>query len=213
MTDVLQTHVPALATAAAAGRLLIFAGSGISKAPPACLPDWSGFNASLLDPIRQSALSIPGFSETARHAIETLQVDPARALAFSNFLVSELARDNYLPVLQVLDSPTPNDYHASLAALAGAGIVPVIVTTNFDTLIERAFRDAGIALLTYVTREDYHASGNGGCRLFKIHGSVTDTLTLRDTVAQKMGGLPLYVRARLADLYRTHHVIVVGFSG
>ena len=42
--------------AAARGRLVVFAGAGISVEAPSCLPDWSGFNRLLLDTIKTSAL-------------------------------------------------------------------------------------------------------------------------------------------------------------
>jgi hypothetical protein len=204
----------ALADAIEAQRLLVFAGSGISKTPPACLPDWAEFNASLLAPIRACALSAPAFSSAARQAIQSVEIEPARALSFSEFLVSQLARESYLPVLGVLDSPQPNDYHAALAGLARAGILRAVVTTNFDTLIEAAFRQDGVPLATYITVDDYrNKSGGDTCGLFKIHGSAAAVSTLRDTVSQKIRGLPLYVRSRLAALYRQYHVLVVGFSG
>jgi tetratricopeptide (TPR) repeat protein len=214
MLELITTAAPALAEAIRTKRLLVFAGSGISKAPPACLPDWAGFNASLLGAIKTSALSIPGFSPDTREVIQTLTLEPSRALAFSELVVKELAGDSYFPVLQVLDSLEPNNNHAALPALARAGILRAVVTTNFDTLIEAAFREADVPLETYVVADDrWRAHAEDVCVLFKIHGSVTNTTTLRDTVSQKIRGLPLYVRARLAGLYRENHVLVVGFSG
>ena len=142
------------------------------------------------------------------------RIEPARAISFSEFLVSQLARESYLPVLGVLDSPQPNDYHAALAGLARADILRAVVTTNFDTLIEAAFRQDGVPLATCITVDDYRdKSGGDTCGLFKIHGSAAAVSTLRDTVSQKIRGLPLYVRSRLAALYRQYHVLVVGFSG
>jgi hypothetical protein len=153
--ELIEQASPALAEAIEAGRLLVFAGAGISKAPPAWIPDWAGFNASLLEPIKEAALSIPTLNPRAGRAIQSMQIEPARTLAFSEFLVSQLVRESYLPVLRVLDGRNPNDYHAALASLARAGIVRAIVTANFDTLIETAFREEGVPLTTYISPDDY----------------------------------------------------------
>jgi hypothetical protein len=202
-------ELPPVADAISAGRLLVFAGSGLSVAPPACLPDWRGFNASLLAPIRASASTLAGLHSAARDAIDSLQIDNSRVLAFSEFLVGDFAGNDYLPVLQVLDGDKPNAYHRALATLSRAGGLGAIVTTNFDTLIEKAFAQSG---------QDIAVEGAANrsftvVPLIKIHGSVTDTATLKDTVSQKLRGLPLPLRARIAALYRDHHVLVVGFSG
>jgi tetratricopeptide (TPR) repeat protein len=49
--------------------------------------------------------------------------------------------------------------------------------------------------------------------LYKVHGSVTSADTLVDTVSQKPRGLPTPMRERLGQLYRTIHVLVLGYSG
>jgi hypothetical protein len=113
-----------VANAISAGRLLVFAGSGLSRAPPACLPDWRGFNASLLAPIRASASTLAG--SILRRARRSTRC--RSTTAFSEFLVGDFAGNDYLPVLQVLDSDKPNAYHRTLAALARAGGLGAIVT-------------------------------------------------------------------------------------
>ena len=123
-------ELSAVAEAISAGRLLVFAGAGLSRAAPACLPDWRGFNASLLAPIRASASTLAGLDSAAREAVDLLQIDDSRVLAFSEFLVGDFAGNDDLPVLQVLDGDQPSD-HRTLVALARAGALGAIVTTNF----------------------------------------------------------------------------------
>ena len=87
------------------------------------------------------------------------------------------------------------------------------MTTNFDTLLERAFRGAGVECDVFETPEDFRRMPKSGCPIYKIHGSVTASAGLVDTVSQKLRGLSFPVRARLIDLYHRNHILVVGFSG
>jgi NAD-dependent SIR2 family protein deacetylase len=48
----------------------------------------------------------------------------------------------------------PTEGHRALAALCVAGRVRVIMTTNFDRLLERALADAGVAPQVIATAED-----------------------------------------------------------
>lgn len=61
--------------------------------------------------------------------------------------------------------------------------------------------------------EDFRRDVRTGPAVFKIHGSVTDSTTIVDTVSQKLRGLGVPVRGRLIELFQRHHVLVAGFSG
>ncbi|KAE8354024.1 hypothetical protein BDV28DRAFT_147502 [Aspergillus coremiiformis] len=200
--------------------LVLFAGPGISK--PA--PDWLRFNRSLLDALKASALEIPSLNA---ESINSLALEPSLVFAFSKLVVDHFAAqfDACLPFSTkfnstafnstAFNSTAFNSNHAALVALARDGVLRAIVTTNLDTMIEAAFRDANVPLRTYTTKQDYQSgSENGGvCSLFRIHASEIYLSSLRDTVSRKTGGLPFHVRARLASLFQKHHVLVVGFTG
>jgi tetratricopeptide (TPR) repeat protein len=206
-----ETSLATARRASMEGKLLVFAGAGISMLPPSCLPDWKGFNRSLLEEIKASALSLPNLIDEAAAVIRRLDIDSLGVEAFSDIIVESLARDDYFPLLKILDSDRPNAYHLAMAKLGQSGACPAIVTTNFDRLLERAF--APDLLEVFATPEDFRRNPQKPCALYKVHGSVDDASTLRDTVSQKLRGLPLPVRARLVELFREHHVMVVGFSG
>jgi len=195
--------------------LVVFAGSGISMLAPSYLPDWKGFYESLLGEIKEAALRLPGIDGQSQAAIQSLSLERFTVAAFSDAIVDGFAGERYFPALKILDSDRTNANHEALAALAGRGIVQAIVTTNFDTLIERALAAAGIAFDAYVTPSDYERIPllPGRLPVYKIHGSVGAAATPIDTVTQKLKGLGPHVRQRLAALFREFRVLVVGFSG
>ncbi len=206
---------PALAEALTRGRLLVLAGAGISKLGPSFLPDWSSFNRAILEEAKACTLrGLPALEASAPGALQGLAIEQIQVEAFSDLLVRSFAAEGYFTVLDVLDSEHANANHDALAALAQRRALPTIVTTNFDTLIERAFRDAAVPL-NVLTTANLASQGveTNQTTLYKIHGSVSATDTLVDTVSQKLRGLPAPMRERLSALYRTHHVLVLGYSG
>jgi tetratricopeptide (TPR) repeat protein len=207
--------VPALADALASGRLLVLAGAGISRLGPSFLPDWFGFNRAILEEAKACASrGIPGLDAQAQSALQGLAIEQIPVEAFSDLVVRSFASEGYFTVLDVLDSEQSNANHQALATLAKRGLLHTIATTNFDTLIERAFRDADVPLDVVTAASLSQGSVGAGLNtLYKVHGSVTAVDTLVDTVSQKLRGLPAPLRERLGQLYRTHHVLVLGYSG
>jgi hypothetical protein len=72
----------------------------------------------------------------------------------------------------------PTDAHRAIAKLVRDGYVRVIITTNFDRLLETALRDEGIE--PTVIRSDDDLKGavpliHTRCCIFKIHGDYLDT--------------------------------------
>jgi tetratricopeptide (TPR) repeat protein len=199
----------------ASGRveLVVFAGAGISMSPPSCLPDWRGFNHALLEEIKASALELAALSANAAAAIRRLDTEQLGVEALSDAIVQSFAGDSYFPLLEVLDSDQPNANHEAIAELARRGRCRAVVTTNFDTLLESAFHRAGLGCEVFEKPEDFRQSPKGDCPIYKIHGSVTASAGLVDTVSQKLRGLSFPVRARLIDLYQRNHILVLGFSG
>lgn len=207
---------PALREALDSNRLLIFCGAGISMLPPSCLPSWWGFNQALLEEAKRATLQLlPGLPSEAIEGIHALSLDRIPVQSFSDTLVQTFAGSGYFSVLDVLDSEFPNANHRAIVELAHRRQARAIVSTNFDTLIERSFRDAEVPLRVCVAERDYElsASGEERCTLFKLHGSVTSQSSLIDTVTQKLRGLSPAVRARLKALFRDYHILVLGFSG
>src|SRR5262249_17510713 len=75
-------------------------------------------------------------------------------------------------------------------------------------------REHGETLSVFATLDDYRALRAGSeCALYKIHGSATVAASMVDTSSQKLRGLPLEVRARIAEIARDFHLLFVGVSG
>ncbi len=219
--DTAQAPAPlprTLADALRTGRLTVVAGAGISMLAPSSLPSWWGFNVALLDAIKQSALNLlPRPQPGQPGLLDALTLDGGiPVVAFSDHLVRSFAGQSYFPLLGLLESSRPNANHRALAELARRGALRHIVTPNFDTLIERAFREAGVPLEVLIGRDSPGALGGRGRAatvLHKIHGSASDEASLVDTVSQKLRGLSPEQRAALAAAFADCHVLFIGFSG
>ena len=72
----------------------------------------------------------------------------------------------------------PTAAHRAIAALVAGGFVRVVVTTNFDRLMETALRDGGIEPTVLSTPEQVTGAIpliHAQCCLFKVHGDYLDT--------------------------------------
>ena len=192
--------------------LVVVAGAGISVAAPSNLPSWWEFNKLLIDGIKSKTIELLPDAASLVQPIEIGERLPVESI--SDFFVRSIAGDSYFPLLTLLNAAKPNINHKILAELARQGIISAIVTTNFDTLIEAAFREAHVKLNVIVTEEDYNRCMlQQGCKLLKIHGSATDYDSLVDTVSQKLKGLSQSKRLVLENMISGRHLLFMGFSG
>jgi SIR2-like domain len=187
--------VRALAGHALQGRLVVFLGAGVSAG--AGLPTW----ARLLHSLAES----PSLSDAEREAIATVDnfLDRARLIA-----------DAYARAGEDLGVAIAKRMHADRYALGHALLasMPVneVVTTNYDTLFERA----AAAAHRPATILPYEAVSPGQRWLLKMHGSVDPprdiVLTREDYLeyGRTRGALLGIVQALLI----TRHMLFVGFS-
>ena len=85
---------------------------------------------------------------------------------------------------QQLKQPTPA--HKAIAALVRDGLVKVIVTTNFDDLMEQALQQVGIAPSVLSTREAFKGAlplSQIGCCVIKPNGDYRDP-EIRNTTGE-----------------------------
>ena len=196
-------------------RLVVLAGAGISAVPPSDLPDWWQFNQAVLDGIRKHLFATNFVEQPLVSALERITLDDINVTLFSEVVHSAFAGAQWFDLVARLDGSVPSPCHDALAGLAAEGRLAAVVTTNFDTLIERAFEDRGIPVDVDIVTPDLHPVPLSGdtCRLIKIHGSVSATSSLVDLAGQKARGVPHLVRAWLARLFTEHPLLVAGFSG
>ena len=198
-------------------RAIVFAGAGVSIPPPAGLPDWTSLRDEL---VRACAR---GDSELLQH-VSRLTGAPMYGRAEEKGIIPELVmskiktvRPDYATIFEGLKEGTPNANHRYLAQIAAAGYCRTIVTTNFDTYIERALDEAGVPYQTYIDPlEDFpyfYSGSREGVQLLKLHGCITRPDTITATVEQEASGLLPAIRRALLQLLSEHVLVFWGYSG
>ena len=107
----------------------------------------------------------------------------------------------------------PSSAHRSIAALAARGFIRIIITTNFDRLMETALRDEGIEPTVLTTPDQVQGALpliHTKCCVFKVHGDYLDT-RIRNTRAELDSYPPEFDRLldRILDEFG---LIVCGWS-
>lgn len=109
---------------------------------------------------------------------------------------------------------TPTRAHQAIARLVAAGHVRVIITTNFDRLIENALRENGVEP-TVITSDDALQGAvpliYSRCYVIKIHGDYLDT-RIRNTDSE-LGAYTPGLDTLLDRVIDEHGLIVCGWSG
>lgn len=108
----------------------------------------------------------------------------------------------------------PTAAHRAIAGLVFSGYIRVIITTNFDRLMENALREKGVEP-TVVSAED---ALNGAeplthsqCYLLKLHGDYKDARILNTD--SELSDYPESYNRLLDRIFDEHGLIVCGWSG
>lgn len=109
---------------------------------------------------------------------------------------------------------TPTKAHHAIAHLVRAGYVRVIVTTNFDRLMENALREQGIEP-TVIASADTLAGAepltHSRCYVLKLHGDYKDARILNTD--QELSAYPDAYNRLLDRIFDEHGLIICGWSG
>ena len=202
---------------AAPGTFAVLVGSGISRS--AQVP--TGWDVGV-DLIRTVATLTDGtepadpiawfrehFSEDPDYSalLEQLAATPAdrRNLLHSYFEPTEQEQADGIKV--------PTSAHRAVADLVARGFVRVIVTTNFDRLMERALRDAGVEPVVVSTPASAMGAtplAHSRCTLVKVHGDYLDP-DLKNTV-DELGTYDPRLDTLLDRVFDEYGLIVCGWS-
>ena len=107
----------------------------------------------------------------------------------------------------------PTAAHKAIAWLIARGFIKVIVTTNFDRLIEKALEAEGITPTVLSTPEQMHGSlplVHIDCCVLKVHGDYMDPM-IRNTETE-LDGYPLQLDELLDRVFDEYGLIVCGWS-
>ncbi|GAA0270045.1 hypothetical protein LNAOJCKE_5660 [Methylorubrum aminovorans] len=107
----------------------------------------------------------------------------------------------------------PTRAHRAIAKLIRDGFIRVIITTNFDRLLENALRDEGVEP-TFIKSDDDLAGAvpliHSRCNIIKIHGDYLDT-RIRNT-EEELQGYSVAMNQLLDRVLDDHGLIVCGWS-
>ena len=107
----------------------------------------------------------------------------------------------------------PTLAHRAIAALARRGFVRVIVTTNFDRLMETALADEAIVPSVLASADQIQGAPpltHAGCTVLKVHGDYLDT-RIRNTEAE-LESYPPEVDQYLDRVFDEFGLVVCGWS-
>ncbi len=108
----------------------------------------------------------------------------------------------------------PSKAHRAIARLVADGYVRVIVTTNFDRLMEQALAAAGVAPTVLKSDADIRGARpliHTPCTILKVHGDYLDTQILN--TEDELAGYSAEQDGLLDRILEDHGLVVAGWSG
>jgi len=133
-------------------------------------------------------------------------------LASTNAARQALLR-RYFEVLPNGTQIQPTAGHHALATLAASGRIRVILTTNFDRLIERALDQAGVAAQVIASSDAIKGMTplvHAPTTVIKLHGDYLSGIQLNTT--NELAQYPDGTQALLARVFDEYGLLVVGWS-
>ena len=107
----------------------------------------------------------------------------------------------------------PTAAHRAIARMAADGYIRVIITTNFDRLIETALQEAGITPVVLSTPDQVAGALpliHMGCCVLKVHGDYLDPRILNSSV--ELSDYPQEINRLLDQIFDQFGLIVCGWS-
>jgi hypothetical protein len=119
--------------------LAILCGAGVSLSSPSNLLDGRSFMTQVLRRVRPAGVLRARLFQTLGRP-RSVRSRPGHFLRFELLMkaLQDSELDRNLSVLDCLECDKPNKNHFLLASLVHAGCV--VMTTNFDTLVEQAYQ-------------------------------------------------------------------------
>ncbi len=199
------------------GVYALLLGSGVSRA--AGIPTGWEIVLDLLGKLAATTEATP-VSDAGRWYLERYQETPdysqlLDALAKTPSERQQLLRPYFEPDEQEREEglKQPTVAHRTIARLVAQGFVKVIITTNFDRLLETALDDEGVAPIVLSTLEDVKGARplvHIPCCVFKIHGDYRDPGILN--TESELADYPPEFNQFLDRIFDEYGLIVCGWS-
>jgi hypothetical protein len=133
-------------------------------------------------------------------------------LAESDHTRRALLRDYFEHPPGMSRPPEPTDAHRVLAELCATGRVRVVLTTNFDHLLERALEAAGASPQVLITADDragMEPLQHARTTLIKLHGDYRSTML---NTAEELGEYRQDLASLVDEVLDRYGLIVAGWS-
>lgn len=109
---------------------------------------------------------------------------------------------------------TPTEAHRAIARLIADGYLRVVITTNFDRLLEAALADVGVVPAVISTPDD--AKGvlplvHNRCTILKLHGDYTDARIMNTET--ELATYDASMQRILTQVLEEYGLVVCGWSG
>ena len=108
----------------------------------------------------------------------------------------------------------PTRAHRALADLVGAGWTRVILTTNFDRLLESALEASGVTPVVIATADQAEGApplAHSACTVIKLHGDYLDSRIKNST--EELASYATPMEELLDQVFDEYGLIVCGWSG
>lgn len=203
---------------AAPGVYALVAGSGLSRA--AGIPTgWDVLQDLIGKVALAEGLDLAAAGQAPDQWWESEGRGPARydtliaSLGLTDLARRSLLRRYFDPGLEDGGPIAPSVAHHALAALCAGGLIRVVVTTNFDHLIERALEQVGVAPQVVATPDAADGMtplAHANCTVIKLNGDYS-MLGLRNS-PEELSEYPEQWDRLLAQILDEYGLIVVGWS-
>lgn len=208
----------AIALASGPGRYALLLGSGVSRS--AGIP--TGWEVTL-DLIEKVATAQDG--ESPADAEEWWHTHHSKAPEYSELLTSlaplpaersQLLRSYFEPTPdeRAAGIKLPSPAHRAIARLVVAGVVRVIITTNFDKLLERAIEEAGVTPVVISTADQADGASpltHNPCTIIKVNGDYLDSRIKNSE--EELASYDARIDKLLDRVLDDYGLIVCGWSG
>ena len=189
-------------------RQVFFVGSAISFHEPSKLPSVSEIKERTLRALSsedQEEYIDLIYSNTALKKIESIRHEEFLELIYRTVVNGEIA----IEILNCLKKEEPNKNHFFLAEGLGQ-YFDTILTTNQDSLIEKALEKSSLRLLQ-ITQQGDKIFENG--KIIKLHGCVEKPASVITLLRQLVRGLPKNRSDMLRTTLKNKNVLFTGYSG
>lgn len=197
------------------GVYALLVGSGLSRA--AGIPSGWEITQNLIERLG-AVRGVTPQTDWVKWYRDTYDEEPSYSDILDAFASTPAERRNvlhgYIEPKADEETRRPTKAHHAIAQLVANGHVRVIITPNFDRLLETALREAGVEP-TVVASEDAVSGAtplvHSLCTVIKVHGDYLD-LRIRNTQAE-LAEYPAGLNRLLDEVFDRFGLITVGWSG